>query len=185
MEKPVWRVRSSHYVIDSPHLRLRKDEVELPNGTIVPDYYVRESHGFVMIFALTPARQVVLVRQYRYGNDSVGIELPAGSIAPGEDALVCAQRELAEETGYTAPRWERILVRAVEPVRSNAQVNAFIAFDAEHTTDQQLDDTEHIDVELASIDELLAMIRDGRISSLSSLAIGYAALDYLGALMNL
>ena len=50
--------------------------------------------------------------------------------------------------------------------------------------DQNLDATEHIDVELASLDDVLTMLRDGRMSSLSSTAIGYAALDYLGALTN-
>jgi ADP-ribose pyrophosphatase len=180
MEKPVWRVRSSEYLVNSPYLRLRKDEVELPNGTIVPDYYVRESDGYVMMFALTPEGQVVLVRQYRYGNDSVGIELPAGSIDHGEDALDCARRELAEETGYTSDRWEAVFTRPAEPVRSNAIAYAFIAFDAQPTRAQKLDATEQIDVELASLDEVLAMIRDGRMSSISSMAVAYAALDYLG-----
>jgi hypothetical protein len=42
MEKPLWRRRASTFVVDSPHMRLRVDELELPDGTIVPDYYVRE-----------------------------------------------------------------------------------------------------------------------------------------------
>ena len=95
MEKPLWRVRSSTYLIESEHLRIRSDEIELPSGVVLPNYYVRESLGFVMAFALTPAREVVLVRQYRYGIDQVIVELPAGSIDPGEDPLACARRELS------------------------------------------------------------------------------------------
>ena len=63
MEKPLWRVRRSSYVVDSPYMRLRADELELPDGTIVPDYYVRESLGFVTILALTADRQV-----YSFGS---------------------------------------------------------------------------------------------------------------------
>ena len=76
MEKPVWRVRASSYVVDSPYMRLRVDEVMLPDGTIVPNYYVRESCGFVTVLALTHGEDVVLVRQYRYGSDSIHLELP-------------------------------------------------------------------------------------------------------------
>src|SRR5580658_6704327 len=141
MEKPLWRVRSSTYLIESEHLRIRSDEIELPNGVVLPNYYVRESLGFVMIFALTPAREVVLVRQYRYGIDEVIVELPAGSIDRGEDPLVCAKRELAEETGYTATRWQSFSVVPAEPVRSNSFLHAFLAFDATPTQAQQLDAT--------------------------------------------
>ena len=71
MEKPIWRRRASSYVVDSPFMRLRADEVELPNGTIVHDYYVRESRGFVTVLPLTGDDRVVLVRQYRYGTDAI------------------------------------------------------------------------------------------------------------------
>ena len=106
MDKPQWRVRSSSYVVDSPYMRLRADELELPDGTIVSNYYVRESFGFVTILALTTDRQVILVRQYRYGADSIHLELPAGMLIEGEAPQECALRELAEETGYEVARCE-------------------------------------------------------------------------------
>jgi ADP-ribose pyrophosphatase len=181
MEKPLWRRRSSTYLIDSPHLRLRSDEVELPDGTIIENYYVRESLGFVMIVALTKAHEVVLVRQYRYGVDDVIVELPAGSIDPGEDPLDCAKRELREEAGYTAKRWEPLLTVAAEPVRSNSRVHAFIAFDAERTHDQELDPTETIEPYTAPLSTIRELLRNGAFGALSAIAIAYAALDRLGA----
>jgi ADP-ribose pyrophosphatase len=179
MEKPRWRVRASSYVIDSPFLRLRKDEIELPNGTIVPEYYVRESQGYVVIFAITREREVVLTRQYRYGNDSIGLELPAGSLTDGEDPLACAKRELAEETGYTSRRWEQLLSSPAEPVRSTSVMYAFIAHDAQRTTEQSLDVTEHIDVETLPLERFHEMLRDAAITPVASIATGYAAIDYL------
>lgn len=179
MEKPLWRRRSSTYIIESTHMRIRSDEVELPSGVVIPHYYVRESLGFVMIFALTPAREVVLVRQYRYGIDQVILELPAGSIDRGEDPLACARRELIEETGYTAQRWEQLSVVPAEPVRSNSYVHAYLAFDAVQTQPQQLDPTEAIEPFTASLDELRELLRTDAIGATSCVAVAYTALDRL------
>ena len=179
MEKPLWRRRSSTYVIESPHLRIRSDELELPSGVVLPNYYVRESTGFAMIFALTPQRNVVLVRQYRYGIDEVIIELPAGSIDTGEAPLVCAQRELTEETGYTAARWERLSVVPAEPVRSNSYLHAFLAFDAVQTHPQHLDVGEAIEPFTVSLDALHELLRTDAIGAISCVAVAYTALDRL------
>ena len=181
MEKPLWRVRSSTYLIESEHLRIRSDEIELPSGVVLPNYYVRESLGFVMVFALTPAREVVLVRQYRYGIDDVIGELPAGSIDRGEDPLACAQRELAEETGYTASRWEHLATVPAEPVRSNSLLRAFMAFDATPTQAQKLDETEAIEPFTVPLEEIRPMLRANAIGALSCVAVAFAALDRLEA----
>ncbi len=181
MEKPRWRLLSSSYVVESPHFRLRRDELELPGGEVVPDYYVREAEGFVIVFATTGTGDVVLIEQYRYGNDSVIVELPAGTLDPGEDPLLCAQRELREETGYVASHWERVMSIPAEPVRSNAIMHVFHAGDAVAAGEQSLDATEHIDVQLYSRDELRAMLRDGSIASVSSVAAAYAVLDRIDA----
>jgi 8-oxo-dGTP pyrophosphatase MutT (NUDIX family) len=180
MEKPLWRVRSSTYLIESEHLRIRSDEIELPSGVVLPNYYVRESLGFVMAFALTPAREVVLVRQYRYGIDQVIVELPAGSIDPGEAPLACARRELSEETGYTALRWEHLATVPAEPVRSNSLLHAFLAFDARPTQAQKLDPTEAIEPFTAPLEEIRPMLRANAIGALSCVAVAFAALDRLG-----
>lgn len=181
MEKPHWRRIASSYVIDSHFLRIRKDTLELPNGTTIPDYYVRESPGFVMLFPVTEDERVVLVRQYRYGADSIGLEVPAGMLEPGEDPADCARRELLEETGYTAARLELLGSYAAEPVRSNARAYLFIATGARCESAPCPEPTEHIEVELTTFAELRDMLRDGRIDNLASLAACYRALEYLDA----
>jgi 8-oxo-dGTP pyrophosphatase MutT (NUDIX family) len=182
MEKPVWRLRASTFVVNTPYLRLRSDEVELPDGTIVPDYFVRESDGFVVVFALTPGGQVVLVRQYRYGSDDIHLELPAGMIDAGEDPQACARRELGEETGYSVERLEPIGFYYPEPVRSTSRGHLFVATGARQTLERKLDPTEAIEVELASVEEFRRMLADGTIDSGAAIASGYRALDYLDAL---
>ncbi len=182
MDKPVWRVRASSYVIESPYLRIRRDEVELPDGTIVKDYYVRESYGFVLVVPVTHDDRVVLVRQYRYGADAMVLELPAGSLEPDEEPLACARRELTEETGYEADSFELIATYGAEPVRSDARAFVYLARGARKTQIQNLDPTEHIVVELADIATFRELLRDAAIDVGSSIAAGYLALEHLGLL---
>lgn len=182
MEKPAWRLRASRYVVDSPYMRLRVDELELPDGTVVPDYYVRESAGFVIVAALTVEGQVILVRQYRYGADSIHLELPAGMLSDGEDPRDCAVRELAEETGYQAERCELVASYFPEPVRSTARAYVYIASGARRVREPALDPTEYLEVELTSLETLRAMLADGRIDTGASIAGGYLTLERLESL---
>jgi ADP-ribose pyrophosphatase len=182
MQKPQWRRRASRYVVDSPHLRLRSDELELPDGSIVPDYYVREAPGFVTIVALTDDQQVVLVRQYRYAADSIHLELPAGTLDHDEPPNDCGLRELAEETGYEADGCELAAEYRPEPVRSTARAYVYIARGARKVGEPKLEPTEHLEVELAPLPRFRAMLADGTIDVGASISAGYRALDYLGLL---
>lgn len=166
--------------MESPHLRLRKDEIVLPDGDRVSDYYVRESNGFVIVFALTRDDRVVVVHQYRYGLDAVTLELPAGTIDDDEHHLDCAKRELIEETGFTASRWELLLTAPSDPVRSNSMMHAYIAYDAQRTHEQDLDEGEDVEWELISVDAFREALEHGRIGAVPSIAVAYAALQRLG-----
>ncbi|HEV3154168.1 MAG TPA: NUDIX hydrolase [Candidatus Baltobacteraceae bacterium] len=183
MDRPKWRVTASSYVIDTPHLRLRKDTIELPDGTLVPEYFVRESRGFVVIFALTPEDRVVLVRQYKHGAARVLLELPAGAIDPGEEPLQTALRELAEETGYEAESMELVKSFVSDPTNSDSVAHLFLARNARRTREQDLDVTEDISVELASLDDLHAYVRDGTIFVMPQVAAIYTVLDHLDGLL--
>lgn len=80
---------------------LRVDQVRLPSGRIGHREII-EHPGAAAIVALTNDDHVVLVRQYRKAAESTLLEIPAGTLEPGESPLQCAQRELAEETGLRA-----------------------------------------------------------------------------------
>ena len=182
MEKPRWKVRSTEPAIDSPFLKIRRDVIELPDGSILGEYYVRESNGFCMVFAVTPDDQVVLINEYRYGIDEVLLECPAGTISEGEDPLECARRELREETGYTSTRWEPLFAVPSEPARSNAIMHAYLALDARCTAPTEHDRSEHIETALRpldDIDELLLNPANGVRSSLATIAVAQAALGRL------
>jgi ADP-ribose pyrophosphatase len=174
-----WRIVSSEYRIDTKFLRLRVDRVELPSGVIVDEYYVRESLGFCVIFALTAEGDVLLVRQYKHGAAQIVTELPAGMIDADESPAACAARELAEETGYVGSPPEFVRNFYADPTNATAQFHLFIIRDAVRTRSQQFDVTEDIEVTLASVDEVRAMALDGRISGASQVAAVLVSLNYI------
>jgi ADP-ribose pyrophosphatase len=88
-------------------LHLVRDEVRLPDGRLATREYIRHSGAVAVIALLDDAAdpRLVLVRQHRYPLGKILLELPAGRLEAGEEPLVCAQRELLEETGYVAAEW--------------------------------------------------------------------------------
>jgi ADP-ribose pyrophosphatase len=175
-----WRIVSSEYRIDTKFLRLRVDSVELPSGVVVGEYFVRESRGFCVIFALTVSGDVLLVRQYKHGAAQIVTELPAGMLDADESPAACAARELAEETGYTGSPPEFVRTFLVDPTNATAHFHLFIVRDAVITRDQQFDVTEVIEVVLASVDEVRAMALDGRIGGATQVAAVLISLHHLG-----
>ncbi len=177
-----WRIISSTYPIATPFLRLRSDVIELPDGGIIENYYVRESRGFTVIFALTGDAHVILVRQYKHGAGRTVLELPAGAIDEDETAAECAARELAEETGYVGDPPELIRSYLADPTSSNGVFYLFLVRNARPLVAQSFDQTEDIAVETLPLSEVRALVRNGRIESGSQVASVYAALEHLALL---
>ena len=153
---------TSHELLKGHFLHAFRDTVRLPNGRKASREYVRHP-GAVMIIAQLDDGRLVLERQYRYPVHAVMVEFPAGKLDPGEGSLVCAQRELLEETGYTARRWARAGV--MHPVISYSTEVIDIWFASDLTAGaRQLDAGEFLDVFTASPAELLQWCSDGRVT---------------------
>ena len=98
---------NSEVVYSGRLLHVRRDEVRLPDGNTSVREYITHP-GAVVIIAIADNGELVLERQHRYPLHRDFIELPAGKIDAGEETLACAQRELLEETGYTARDWQYV-----------------------------------------------------------------------------
>ena len=100
----VERQLDSTSVYEGHFLRVLKDRVALPDGSTSSREFIRHP-GAVMVVPLLDDGRLLMERQYRYPMARVMLEFPAGKLDPGESPLACGQRELTEETGYTASEW--------------------------------------------------------------------------------
>ena len=147
-----------------------RDTVRLPNHNLSTREYVVHP-GAVMVIPMldTPeGLRLVMERQFRYPVGQVMTEFPAGKLDPGEDPWLCAQRELQEETGYTARQWARAGV--LHPVIAYSTEVIEIWFAKELTLGQrQLDQDEFLDVFTASPAELMTACQQGRLTDAKTL----------------
>ncbi len=90
---------------------------------------VAEHPGGAVIFAIFPDEKVILIKQHRYPIDKFIYELPAGKLNTNEDPLDCAKRELEEETGYKANKWQKLTAIYTTPGFCNEQLHIYMAED--------------------------------------------------------
>lgn len=181
LDGPKWHVRRSRLVLDNSWAKVRCDTCELPDGTVIDEYYYWEGGDFAQVFALTSDQEVVLTRQYKHAVKEVVLELPAGLIGGNLEApLAAAKRELLEETGFVATQWLDLGQLNVSSAKSTTRAHAFFAQEARRISNQQLDVNEKIDVVVVPIDELLQMIREGQIRDANSIATTFLVLQRLG-----
>lgn len=118
---------------------------------------------WVNVVALTPADEVVLVRQYRHGTDRVTLETPGGLVEPGEAPLEAARRELREETGYEAPAWRALGVVEPNAAIQDNRLHLLLALDARPTAAPTPDPGEHLRVERHPLSTIPDRIASGDI----------------------
>jgi ADP-ribose pyrophosphatase len=154
-------------VFQGHFLDVRRDVVRLPNGQEAAREYIVHP-GAVMVVPLLDDGRLVMERQYRYPMGRVMLEFPAGKIDAGEPAGQCAQRELAEETGYRAQEWARAGVLHNAIAYSNEVIEVWFARGLRAGA-QQLDNGEFLDLALHTPQEVDAMAVRGEITDAKTL----------------
>ncbi|MBU6492563.1 MAG: NUDIX hydrolase [Burkholderiales bacterium] len=147
-------------------LTLKRDRVRLPDGKEATREFL-EHPGAVMVIPLFDDGQVLMERQFRYPLRQVMCEFPAGKLDADESPLFCAQRELLEETGYSAGRWQRIT--RIHPVISYSTefIDIFLARDLS-AGQRQLDDGEFLETFTMPATQLLDWVRCGQVSDVKT-----------------
>jgi ADP-ribose pyrophosphatase len=155
-------------VFDGNLLKVYRDAVRLPDGSQGEREYIRHP-GAVAIVALTEERKLLLERQYRYPPRREFIEIPAGKIDPGEAHFATARRELLEETGYAAEEWTRLCVLHTAIGYTDEAIELYLARKLT-LQERKLDPGEFLETFLLPFDDAVAMVRDGRISDVKTVA---------------
>lgn len=123
-----WRVLQREYVRVDEWITLRADDCLTAEGVQVAPYYVLEYPDWVQVVAISPRDQVLLIEQYRHGQNGVSVELPAGRIDEDDrDPLAAAARELREETGGAAEHLELIQQSSPNPASHTNRVQTVLA----------------------------------------------------------
>ncbi|PHK08007.1 NUDIX hydrolase, partial [Nostoc linckia z13] len=123
-----WKILKSKMVLDHYWCKVRQDEIELPNGKIIDDYFVSIKPDVAMVLPITSSREIIFVRQYRHAVSEFFLELPAGSFDfTQENPEVAAMREFTEETGYIAEEFQKIGILYDKPSKDTNQIHLFLA----------------------------------------------------------
>lgn len=164
-------------VYDGKLLKVHRDTVAMPNGHEEVREVIRHCGASVIVPHLGDDRYV-LVRQYRYALGRETLEFPAGRLDPGEEPLDSARRELKEETGYLATRWEELFQIHPAPGYSDERLWIYLAEDLQAGQNSPDPDELVLVVEM-SLDEILRRLKKGEITDSKTVA----ALLYLQVLV--
>jgi len=157
---------SSVVVYQGPLFRVLHDKLIEPDGTHNERDVIRHN-GSVVILAIDNSKSrkdpwIVIERQYRHAANQYLWELPAGKLDPGENALAGAQRELAEETGYSAKKWKPLVEYYASPGFLGESMKIFVA-EGLLAGNAHPEADEHIEFRLVKLSEVLKMIEKGAI----------------------
>lgn len=152
----------------------------MPDGTIIQDYYVNEYADWVNAMVLTKENDIILVEQYRHPGGDIFLEIPAGKVEEGETYAEGIVREVREETGYVSMQQPILLGEfMVNPATQTNKVITFLIKDAYYAFDQDLDETEVIDVKRYPFERVEKMIQERQITQLFSVSAYYLAKNYI------
>jgi len=154
-------------------INVRKDTARQPNDRIV-DREVVEHPGGVTILPILDDGRIILIEQWRYPLGQTLIEVPAGKLDPGErdNPLGAAQRELLEETGYTAKHWEEVLTLYTAPGFCDEKLWLYRATGLELSTEgTHLQEDEFIELMICTPEQVKQMVLEGKIQDAKTVAL--------------
>lgn len=155
---------STKRVYTHKFLEIDEDLVILPNDQTSTRVILRHPGG-AAVLPITKSGEILLIEQFRYPINSALIEIPAGKLDEGESSLICAMRELEEETGYVSTHFEHLL--KIHPCvgYSDEMIDLFIAYDCEKIEiPKSMDDDEFIDIKLYTLNQIEMMLDQRQIT---------------------
>jgi ADP-ribose pyrophosphatase len=159
---------NAELILETGRFRVVRQHRTTPSGQTITRETIQHP-GAVVVVPLLHDGRVCLLRNYRLAINATLVELPAGTLEPGEPAEITARRELAEETGFNAACIEPLAEMFMSPGILNERMHVFVATDLAAGA-PALEAGEEIETLVVSWDEALAMIDDGRIQDAKTIA---------------
>lgn len=174
-----WTVQASRLLFSDRWLRVRADNCTTAQGVAVAPYYVLEYPDWAHAVVFNALGEILTIRQYRHGSGCICAELPGGIIDPSDESpLAGAQREVREETGYSATQWHALSSARPNPATHTNTLHAFVAYDAALVSPPAPDAAEEIEVGWVSVPALLALIDDGTFCQAQQIGSVFLALRH-------
>ena len=150
-------------------LKVYTDEIQLPNGKKTHWDYIHHN-GATAIIPVRNDGKILMVRQYRNALDRETLEIPAGKLEDNDEKpLLCAMRELEEETGYVAGKMSHLITLRTWVAFTNEKIEVYVAEELKSTA-QCLDEDEFINVEAFTMEELKEKIFSGEIQDAKTIS---------------
>lgn len=169
MVEKVWKIKKTERVLDSEYVKVDKDDVILPHGREIPDFYKVTIKDCSAIVAITPYNHIILKKEYRHCYGKELIEVPAGVLEDGEEPIQAAKRELEEETGYRSEKWTYLGKTVESSAKLTNYMYIYLAEDCEKVSSQKLDYGEDIEVIEVEFEKAVEMIMNNEIICNSSI----------------
>ncbi|MDR2030269.1 MAG: NUDIX hydrolase [Puniceicoccales bacterium] len=161
-----WKVLGSNQILQLPHiLTIDQERWRQVRSGREGNFYRYHLPNWVQVVAVEDGgSRLILVNQYRFGLRSIALETPGGNVEPNESPLAAARRELLEETGHRAERWQLLAALHPMPAYSDNFLHIFLATGCRRIADQHLDFFEEITVTAMAVDEVYAKLSDGTLN---------------------
>lgn len=174
-----WKTLESQQVFNSGLVTIDKEKCEMPDGRIMPSYYILRFPHWVNIVPITDDGKVILIKQYRHATGQIHWEVPGGAVHRGEDPALAALRELEEETGYTSQNLIKVVENYPNPALQDNLVYTYLAKSCTYKGAQALDPFEEIEVVPMSIAEMKKLLAEGLFNHNIVVASLYQSLRHL------
>ena len=167
-----WQVRTSRRVFaGGPVESVEVEHVVLPDGREIPDYYRVVLPDYALVFAVTDDRRVLLLRQYKHGIGRVCLGFPGGAVHRDEDPVRAAERELREETGYSASSWRPLGSHVTNANQRCNVAHLFVASGCSAVVAPTAPDVEDPELLLVPLRDIWTVVRPEDLAGLAHAAL--------------